>query len=91
MSKAQAAIVGAAETTKMGIVPDMSQLQLHADAALNALADAGITARQIDGIATAGEDPVLLAHYLGVLQEELAKAVTQVPAGEPVGCGCSSD
>lgn len=66
MSKAQAAIVGAAETTKMGIVPDMSQLQLHADAALNALADAGITAGQIDGIATAGEDPVLLAHYLGV-------------------------
>ena len=37
MSKAQAAIVGAAETTRIGVVPDMSQLQLHADAAINAL------------------------------------------------------
>lgn len=66
MSKAQAAIVGAAETTKIGVVPDMSQLQLHADAALNALADAGISAAKIDGVATAGEDPILLTHYLGI-------------------------
>ncbi len=28
------AIVGAAETTKLGVIPDMSQIQLHADAAL---------------------------------------------------------
>ncbi len=35
------AIVGAAETTKLGVIPDMSQIQLHADAALNAMADAG--------------------------------------------------
>ena len=32
------AIVGAAETTKLGVIPDMSQIQLHADAALNAMA-----------------------------------------------------
>ncbi|KJC60338.1 thiolase [Bradyrhizobium sp. LTSPM299] len=66
MRKAQAAIVGAAETTRLGIVPDVSQLQLHADAALNALADAGIRSAEIDGFATAGEDPILLAHYLGI-------------------------
>ena len=60
------AIVGAAETTKLGIIPDMSQIQLHADAALNALADAGLKPKDIDGIATAGETPVTLAHYLGI-------------------------
>ena len=47
-------------------IPDTSQLQLHADAALNAFADAGITARNIDGIATAGESPTGVAHYLGI-------------------------
>ena len=35
------AIVGAAETTRLGVIPDMSQIQLHADAALNAIADLG--------------------------------------------------
>jgi acetyl-CoA acetyltransferase len=60
------AIVGAAETTKLGVIPDMSQIQLHADAALNALADAGLKPGDIDGIATAGETPVTLAHYLGI-------------------------
>jgi acetyl-CoA acetyltransferase len=60
------AIVGAAETTKLGVIPDMSQIQLHADAALNALADAGLSPGDIDGIATAGETPVTLAHYLGI-------------------------
>ena len=33
------AVVGAAETTELGKVPGMSQIQLHADAALNALQD----------------------------------------------------
>jgi acetyl-CoA acetyltransferase len=66
MTFALAAIVGAAETTKLGVIPDMSQLQLHADAALNALADAGLKTSDIDGVATAGEDPILLAAYLGV-------------------------
>jgi len=60
------AIVGAAETTKLGVIPDMSQIQLHADAALNAMADAGLKPSDIDGIATAGETPVTLAHYLGI-------------------------
>ena len=60
------AIVGAAETTKLGKIPGMSQIQLHADAALNTLADAGLKAKDIDGVATAGESPVNIAHYLGI-------------------------
>ena len=60
------AIVGAAETTELGKIPDLSQIQLHADAALNTLADAGLTAKDIAGVATAGESPVAIAHYLGI-------------------------
>jgi acetyl-CoA acetyltransferase len=60
------AVVGAAETTQMGKIPDMSVLGLHADAALNALADAGLKPSDIDGVATAGESPTALAHYLGI-------------------------
>src|SRR5579859_1587733 len=60
------AIVGAAETTELGVIPNLSQIQLHADAALNALADAGLKPSDIDGVATAGETPVTLAHYLGI-------------------------
>ena len=60
------AIVGAAETTGLGLIPDMSQLQLHADAALNTLSDAGLTAKDIDGVATAGASPAEIAHYLGI-------------------------
>jgi acetyl-CoA acetyltransferase len=60
------AVVGAAETTKLGVIPDMSQIQLHADAALNAMADCGLKLKDIDGVATAGETPVQIAHYLGI-------------------------
>lgn len=60
------AVVGAAETTSMGHVPDLSQIGLHADAALNALADAGLKPSDIDGLATAGESPVALCAHLGI-------------------------
>ena len=60
------AIVGAAETTELGKIPHLSQIQLHADAALNTLADADLAAKDIDGVATAGESPVSIAHYLGI-------------------------
>jgi acetyl-CoA acetyltransferase len=60
------AVVGAAETTKLGVIPDISQIQLHADAALNAMADCGLKPKDIDGVATAGETPVQIAHYLGI-------------------------
>ena len=60
------AIVGAAETTELGEIPNTSQLELHADAALNALADAGLKPSDIDGVASAGESPVALAYHLGI-------------------------
>jgi acetyl-CoA acetyltransferase len=66
MNRSKAAVVGAAETTQLGVIPDMSQVQLHADAALNAVRDARISLSDIDGIATAGETPESLAHYLGI-------------------------
>jgi len=60
------AVVGAAETTRLGVIPDMSNIQLHADCALNAMADAGLKPSDIDGIACAGESPTNMAHYLGL-------------------------
>jgi acetyl-CoA acetyltransferase len=60
------AIVGAAETTQLGTIPGSTELELHCDAALNALADAGLKPRDIDGVATAGESPVAVAHHLGI-------------------------
>jgi acetyl-CoA acetyltransferase len=60
------AIVGAAETTELGRIPGLSQIGLHADAALNAMKDAGIGPKDIDGIATAGETPTTVAQYLGL-------------------------
>ena len=66
MRKNAVAVVGAAETTELGVIPNMSQIQLHADAALNAIADAGLKLSDIDGIATAVETPQQIAHYLGI-------------------------
>ena len=66
MKKNSVAVVGAAETTRMGKIPDVSVIGLHADAALNAMADAGLTPADIDGVATAGISPVELAHYMGI-------------------------
>ena len=61
------AIVGAAETNELGKLPNTSQIQLHAEAALNAINDAGLKLSDIDGVATAGESPAGLAHYLGLV------------------------
>src|SRR6202790_2845932 len=66
MRRNQVAVVGAAETTELGVIPDASQIQLHADAALNAIADAGLKLSDIDGFATAVETPQQIAHYLGI-------------------------
>ena len=66
MKPGSVAIVGAAETTRLGVIPEMSQIQLHADAALNALADAGLKPKDIDGVATAGNTPTEVAYYLGI-------------------------
>ena len=66
MKRGSIAIVGAAETTELGRIPGLSQLQLHADAALNCMQDAGISMADIDGVACAGESPTSVAHYLGI-------------------------
>jgi acetyl-CoA acetyltransferase len=66
MRRNQVAVVGAAETTELGVIPNMSQIQLHADAALNAIADAGLKLSDIDGFATAVETPQQICHYLGI-------------------------
>ena len=66
MKPGSACIIGAAETTELGRIPQLSQIQLHADAAFNTLADAGLTPADIDGVATAGESPTGIAHYLGI-------------------------
>src|SRR6201994_1773023 len=66
MRQNQVAVVGAAETTELGVIPNTSQIQLHADAALNAIADAGLKLSDIDGFATAVETPQQICHYLGI-------------------------
>jgi acetyl-CoA acetyltransferase len=63
-------IAGAAETAKLGKLPDQSTLELHIEGALNAVADAGLTLRDIDGIATvAAPGPVQVAHALGIMPD----------------------
>ena len=66
----QVAIVGADESDEIGIVPHKGVLQLHSEAALNALEDAGIDKRDVDGVFTCGApgwSPSLqVAEYLGI-------------------------
>ena len=62
MKQKSVAVVGAAETTQMGRIPDVSVIGLHADAALNALADCGLKPSDIDGVACAGISPTDQAH-----------------------------
>lgn len=66
MRQKAVAVVGAAETTELGVIKDLSQIGLHADAALNAMKDCGLKPSDIDGVATAGETPIQIAHYLGI-------------------------
>jgi acetyl-CoA acetyltransferase len=63
------AIAGVDESDEIGIVPHKSTLELHAEAARNALADAGIDMSEVDGVFTAGPgwSPSLqVAEYLGI-------------------------
>jgi acetyl-CoA acetyltransferase len=60
-------ICGAAETDEVGTLPGHSTLGLHLEAARNALADAGLTPADVDGVATvATPGPVTVAHALGI-------------------------
>jgi acetyl-CoA acetyltransferase len=64
--RGRVAIVGAAETDTIGVIPDRSALRLHAEAAMNAMRDCGIERADIDGFAAAGQSPIAVAHYLGL-------------------------
>lgn len=61
-----AAIAGVAESDELGKLPDKSPLQLHAEAARNALDDAGFDASEVDGFLTAGYNGYDVAEYLGI-------------------------
>src|SRR5262244_1506247 len=68
MSSDGVIIAGAAETDEIGRLPGHSTLQLHVESALNAVADAGLTLKDIDGIATvSAPGPVQVAHALGIV------------------------
>ena len=60
------AIVGVAESDEMGTVPNKSSLQHHAEAASNALEDAGLSKADVNGVFTAGFSSLATAEYLGI-------------------------
>lgn len=60
------AIVGVAESDEIGSVPHKSALQHHAEAAYNALADAGLTKDDVDGLFTARFSTLTIGEYLGI-------------------------
>jgi len=60
------AIVGVAESDEIGNVPDKSALQHHAEAAYNALEDAGLSKKDVDGLFTARFSTLTTAEYMGI-------------------------
>ena len=60
------AIVGVAESDEMGTVPNKSSLQHHAEAAHNALEDAGLSKNDVNGLFTAGFSTLVTGEYLGI-------------------------
>jgi acetyl-CoA acetyltransferase len=63
------AIVGAAEADEIGVVPGVSAMQMHAEAAANALASAGLSLPEVDALFTCGVDyapSLMVAEYLGI-------------------------
>lgn len=65
------AIVGAAESTEMGKIADLTMLGINLDAGINAIKDAGLTPADIDGVACAGVSPVEVAWSLGIVPKWL--------------------
>ena len=59
------AIVGVAESDEIGRV-EKSNLQLHAESAYNALEDAGLSMKDVNGLMTAGTSTINLGEYLGI-------------------------
>jgi acetyl-CoA acetyltransferase len=68
--RGKVAIVGASEADEIGVVPGKSVLALQAEAAMNALADAGLAKKEVDGlfVAAGGSMPTnTLGEYLGIV------------------------
>ena len=77
--KNKVAIVGADETDDIGIVPDMTPIMMHAQAARNALRDAGIDKSAVDGVFTAGVGGMAstqLSEYLGIVPKYTDSTMT---------------
>ena len=60
------AVVGCAESSRIGKVPELSSTGLLLNAAANALADAGLRATDIDGLTTGYQPPANVAQLLGI-------------------------
>ena len=77
--KNNVAIVGADETDEIGIVPNMTPIMMHAQAARNALRDAGIDKSEVDGVFTAGVGfmaSTQLSEYLGIVPKYTDSTMT---------------
>lgn len=65
-SSGKVAIVGAAHTDRIGKLPHQSRLSLHAEAARNALDDAGLALGAVDGIFSTVATPNEISEYLNI-------------------------
>lgn len=63
---ATTAIVGAAETTRLGIIPDMSALQLAVEPSVLAIQQSGLSVDEIDGVASTGGNALRTAEAIGL-------------------------
>jgi len=68
--RGKVAIVGASEADEIGVVPGKPVITLQAEGVLNALADAGLSKKDVDGIFVAGggfSASAQLGEYLGIV------------------------
>ena len=77
--KNKVAIVGADETDEIGIIPDATPIMLHAQAARNALRDAGIDKSEVDAVFTCGIGfmaSTQLCEYMGIVPKYTDSTMT---------------
>lgn len=77
--KNRVAIVGADETDEIGIVPNMTPIMMHAQAARNALRDAGIDKSEVDAVFTCGVGAMAstqVCEYLGIIPKYTDSTMT---------------